>query len=167
MSEITVEPSLSLCGEIWKLYVEGKSHAAIADYIGLPEDELWRIYRYLNLHIKANINPDAGDGATQFFVLWERYNSQYEACCEDIKTIKDEIKDCESPKDKVAFMRAKTAAISQMTVITKHLQGLLGMDTINVRLLTEFEQKKEGGKKDYSEMTQNELMQELTKKLQG
>jgi hypothetical protein len=164
MSEITVEPTLEVCSEIWKLYVEGKSHTAIASHIGLPDDELWRIYRYLNLHIKANINPSAGDGDTQFFVLWDRYNRQYEACAKDIEEIDKDIYECESMRDRVSFRRAKTAAISQMTVITKHLQGLLGLDTINVRLLSDFEQKKEGTK-DYSEMSQDELMQALNKKL--
>lgn len=163
MSEITVEPTLEVCSEIWKLYVEGKSHTAIAQHIGLDKRELWRIYRYLNLHSKS-INPNAGDGATQFFVLLEQYRSQYEMCNKKIAEIDGYITECESMKDITGLLRVQATYVSQMTTITKNLQGLLGMDTINVRLLTEFEQKKEGAK-DYSEMSQDELMQELTKKL--
>jgi hypothetical protein len=163
MSEITVEPNLEVCSEIWKLYVEGKSHAAIAQHIGLDEGELWRIYRYLNLHSKS-INPNSGDGATQFFVLFEQYRSQYEMCNKKIKEIDGYIAECESMKDITGLLRVQATHMTHKTTISKNLQGLLGMDTINVRLLSDFEQKKEGTR-DYSEMSQNELMQELTKKL--
>lgn len=164
MSEITVEPSLKACSEAWRMHVEGKDNFAIAQELGLGGDEVWRVYRYLNLHIKANINPEAGDGDRQFILMWDRYNKQYEMCGEEIDAIDRDIASCESMRDVTGLRRVKIAAINQMTIITKHLQGLLGLDTINIRLFADIEQNKADAV-DYSKLGDDELMTLMGEKL--
>ena len=163
MSEIFLKPSLRACATAWKMYVDGKDNLAIAEYLGLGEDA-WRVYRYLNLHIKANINPEAGDGERQFVLIWQRFNSQYEKCLEEIDAIDRDIAVCESVRDVAALRRVKVSLIAQMGVITKNLQSLCGLDTINIRLFTDVEQEKENTI-DYSQKSTEELMQLMGEKL--